>query len=419
MSWKGWGKPWRINHSADGYAEQYSSFSSSGQGKGKHNRAEDWQGYNPKKDAKASFPAYNAQPKQEIAVVAEKRMHPKEADPEEDVIKAIQRAVNSARKAEQKVSKLQSDLAKGQSQWQTYEIAIRKAYLAEKSKFQQDQAKLRTELSEALMQQVQTRHALRTAAIGHVQDGNQDMMVEGSQEADDFLALMQDTTIVEPAEQKEELDGWLKDELDKIGSPGTAAAAKARIVAAMKGGGAGPHQVPQVTPKRPTQGGISSPAVPPPKAASGGKEHVKRALLPFGGAGVQTVPPGQEYLQATSSTQYRQVGPAITDPYLTSPSASVLPEASGVGVTPPSAKSKKTPRSGVKDLAKPRGPAHQAETTSKTSLAEKLAATRRMATQALHEEARQPPKPVPVFIFDDNGDEPRVPSGSDLDLLDG
>ena len=402
MSWKGWGKPWRINHSADGYAEQFSSYSSSGQGKGKHNRTEDWQSYNAKKEARASFPAYNAQPKQEIAVVAEKRMHPKEADPEEDVIKAIQRAVNSARKAEQKVSKLQGDLAKGQSQWQTYEIAIRKAYLAEKSKFQQDQAKLRTELSEALTQQAQTRHALRTAAIGHVQEGSQDMLVDGGQEADDFLALMQDTTIVEPAEQKEELDGWLKEELDKIGSPGTAAAAKARIVAAMKGGGSGPHQVPQCTPKRPTQGGIPSPARPQPKAVTGAKEHATRALLPFGGPNVQAVPSGQEPLQVTLSTQYRQDVPAATDPYLISPSASVFPEMSGAGVTPQQRARR------LHALASRTWPSPEVQLIKQ-----------RPPPRHRWRRSWPPPKPAPVFIFDDNGDEPRVPSGSDLDLLDG
>ena len=333
MSWKGWGKPWRASNSSDGYVEQYSGYASSGHGKGKQGRTEEWP-HHSKKDGKVNFPSYNAQPKQDIAVVAEKRMAPAESHPEEDVIKATQRAVNSARKAEQRVNKLQGDLAKGQSQWQAYEVAIRKAYMSEKAKFQKDQAKLRTELSEALSQQSLTRNALRTAAIGHVRDAGQEMIVDGDQEEDDFLALMKDTTIVEDVEQKRELDGWLQEELGRLGSPGTAAAAKARIVAAMKGGDSVATPAMQTTPNRPTQGGMATPSKTLLAKKTGAVTKAPTVLQPFGGPAGQAVRGNMEPLQSAKATQYRQETPAVSDPYLTSPSAAVLPEVGGPWLTP-------------------------------------------------------------------------------------
>ena len=53
---------------------------------------------------------------------------------------------------------------------------------------------------------------------------------------DAWLGFLRDTTMVETGEQRKELNSWLQGELDKIGSPESAAVAKARLIAAMRQG---------------------------------------------------------------------------------------------------------------------------------------------------------------------------------------
>ena len=291
-------------------------------GVGKGNWTENKGGYrkdNKKEDSKVLFPSYNQQQQSNIVVIAEqKHQQSLKGAEDDDVIKEIQRAVNAARKAEQKVAKLQADLQKGQAQWRGYEQALKKAYASERAKFLGDQTKLRQDLTEALAAQTTTRGALRAAAVRQLQDAGTVAAGPDVEMDDAWMALMKDTSFVEETEQNQELDGWLREELERIGSPNTAAAAKAKILAAMKGEpllSAGDRTF---TPLRPTRTGLPSPTKGDPVAGDKPGERTARALFPFGS------PPGrarmEELMAVTKATQYKGDSPAISDPYLASPS---------------------------------------------------------------------------------------------------
>ena len=416
MSWKGWGKPWRKGNGADGYSSAASYYASDA-GTGKGNWAEEKQGYKKKEDAKPSFPSYNQQQQSSIVVIAEKNHPPLAGTNEEDIIKEIQRAVNAARKAEQKVAKLQADLHKGQAQWRSYEQALKKAYAAERIKYQNDQTKLRQDLAEAMAAQAATRGALRSAAVGQLRDPETPTALPDAEMDDAWMALMKDTSYVEEVEQNRELDGWIREELDKIGSPNTAAAAKAKILAAMRGDSVIAASEKVSTPLRPTRTGLPSPSKGDLDNVDKKGERTARALFPFG------CPPGrakmEELSMTTKATQYQSGSPAVMDPYMASPSweTGKLPDVGGL--TPQASKHRKSPRTGVKDVARPKGPAATCEAGLKPSLADKLMAARNSGAHSLHGASSRAP-PSNIFIDDDQDHlGVPVPSGSDLDLLDG
>ena len=74
---------------------------------------------------------------------------------------------------------------------------------------------------------------------------------------------------MQEAGQGKELDGWLKEELRRIGSPKTAAAAKQRIT--LKDGSGVVASGAVITPQRPTNTGLPSPRGPNSDNKSG--EH--------------------------------------------------------------------------------------------------------------------------------------------------
>ena len=271
MSWKGWGKPWR---KGGGRGQQFSGsqyYPSSEYGNAQAGWEEDWSKSN-KKDArkgegKPVFPAYNQQQKGPVTVIAEQTFPSTPAEMADDAIKEIQKAVNMARKAEQRVSKLQTDLQVGQTQWRNYEKSLKEAFLKERTKFQGDQNRLRQELAEALAAQAQTRSALRTAAVGQLQEAGAASPQDVTEMDGEWEALMLDKDIVEESEQRMEMNGWLQQELDRMGSPQTAAAAKLRIAAAMKG-------------KMEVSGhATSTPPHPPNRACPLRPESTKKLLL--------------------------------------------------------------------------------------------------------------------------------------------
>ena len=415
MSWKGWGKPWRKGTGTDGYAAA-SSYYSSSSNNGKGSWAEDWQGYNKKdhkkEDAKHRFPGYNQQ-QQDIVVVAEQKNQPPAGGTEEDAIKEIQRAVNAARKAEQRVVKIQADLRKGQMQWQGYEQALKKAYAAEKTKFHGDQSKLRQELVEAIAAQSSTRAALRAAAVGQLQDDGREETHLDVDMDESWMALMQDRSYVEATDQAGEFDGWLQTELTKMGSPRTTAAAKARLAMALQGETKPSGGDPTSTPKRPTCMGVPSPTRTQPVNELGHGGSGPKALFPFGcrpGSAKERNPEA-----TTQATQYRGDSPAVSDPYLVSPSnmQGHLPDTGVLLATPPT-KHRKSPRTSIKELARPKGPASTTE-----PLADKLLAARTLAAKDVPD--LKPANPLLSPLIDDDHDHLGVPipSGSDLDLMDG
>ena len=424
MSWKGWGKPWRSGKATDGRSAS-ASYHSNSYGAGQEAWVEPWQGYkqNPKKDdAKGQFPAYKHQPQSDIQVIAEQRTAAKTLDSEEDIVKEIQRAINSARKAEQKVAKLQSELQKGQAQWRSYEQAIKQAYVKERTQFQTDQQKLKHDLAEALTAQTSARKALRAAATGQATEtGMEHVDMDVEQDAG-WQALMLDTALAETAEAESEKDGWMQHGLLNVEEQDAMAIAKARIAAAAKIQSGYGDRTGLMTPSRPTRQGLPSPTTMGRDNAPGSRSFVSRAMQPFGG-----VPGGggKGGLTTTSPVgHYRGGADALADPYMTSPTLSggPVPE-NGQAGTPPSAKSRRSPRTSIKELAKPKGPVVQQGQAGKVSLADQLMAQRLAATQAesvAHVTTEGDLRQSMMFVDDDGDDHLHVPipSGSDLEQLD-
>ena len=422
MSWKGWGKPWRNGKAAEGRSSS-ASYHSSSYVPGQETWVEPWQGYKQnakKEDVKSLFPAYKQQPQTDIQVIAEQCHASKTLDSEEDIVKEIQRAINAARKAEQKVTKLQSELQKGQAQWKSYEQAIKQAYVKERAQFQSDQQKLKHDLAEALTAQASTRRALRTAATGQTQEvGTEHIDMDIEQDAG-WQALMLDTALAESSETKQELDGWMQQELISVSGPDAATIAKARIAAAAKApNGTGDHAG-QMTPPRPTQQGMPSPTVVTRDGLAGSRPAVYKAMQPFGGAAGYGSK--GDLLTMNKATHYRCGSQAFADPYMMSASLSGGPAPEGGHVsTPPSAKNRRSPRTSIKELAKPKGPVSQQSQAGKVSLADKLMAQRLAAAGGEHAAKDGEGRSSAVLVDDDNEDHVNVPipSGSELEQLDG
>ena len=243
---------------------------------------------------------------------------------------------------------------KGQVQWRSYEQALKKAYGAEKVKFQNDQNKLRQDLTEALAAQASTRGALRAAAVGQLQEETQEAASQDVEMDEGWMALMKDTSFVEDQGRNREFDGWLQEELQRIGSPSTAAAAKSR--AAMKGESQSANGDAVITPRRLTRSGLPSPSKGVMESGARHAEKGPRALYPFGchlGASMNA-----SHLIPTKEIQYRGELPSRIDPSMASLSGEIgrFPD-SGPAMALPSAKLRKTPRTGINELTKPKGPA--------------------------------------------------------------
>eukprot|EP00439_Symbiodinium_sp_Y106_P003568 s9710_g1.t1 len=102
-------------------------------------------------------------------------------DGEGRLVTAVQEALNAARKAEQKVSKLKAQAATVITKWQVYEEQMKKKFQQERLQYQQLQEKLARELQEAEAAQAAARRMVRQtiAADGQAEEaGDAPMALE-------------------------------------------------------------------------------------------------------------------------------------------------------------------------------------------------------------------------------------------------
>ena len=116
----------------------------------------------------AAFPAYDAKkvpgakstpaaPPELLTVVAT-------STNQDSLVRNMQRVLNTARKAEGKVTRLREDRAEKVKMWEAWEQQLKQAYLTEGKRHQQNLDTLDRELSMALAAQERAREDVRRAA---------------------------------------------------------------------------------------------------------------------------------------------------------------------------------------------------------------------------------------------------------------
>ena len=121
--------------------------------------------------AAARFPAYDAKPPAK-AVAANGPPRDRElreatvpGDADGALVPSVQKALNGARKAEQRVAKLMKDKSRAEQQWQDYVRDSRAAYVREYERYKKAVANFDKDLQEAVETQKTARYTLRQAAI--------------------------------------------------------------------------------------------------------------------------------------------------------------------------------------------------------------------------------------------------------------
>ena len=101
------------------------------------------------------FPKYDGTDPKQLLVVSEKR------DEQDSLVREMQKAVSLARKAEGRTRRLQEELCNKERCWVQYQQELKQAYKTEKHRFQQDSARIREELAEAMLQERHAKQALQ------------------------------------------------------------------------------------------------------------------------------------------------------------------------------------------------------------------------------------------------------------------
>ena len=165
------GKQWQDMYGDISYSEQWPQWKGQGKqnapwrGKGKDNTNS-----SSRKQDKAgpSFPKYDGTEPKQILLVAEQKEEP------DSIVKSMQKAVTTARKAEARTRKLQEELAHKERCWASYQQDLRNTYKTEQQRFLQDSARLKEELAEAMVQEKQAKAQLSVSG-----DDPFDAMLQG------------------------------------------------------------------------------------------------------------------------------------------------------------------------------------------------------------------------------------------------
>ena len=82
------------------------------------------------------------------------------------MVQAVQRAVNTARKATAKVVRLEEDIARRRQQWVVFKDQMKAAVLQQKSQFEKDLARIQKEIMEAQQQSIEADAKLKAIVSG-------------------------------------------------------------------------------------------------------------------------------------------------------------------------------------------------------------------------------------------------------------
>ena len=289
--------------------------------------------------------------------------------------KAIQKAANHLRKVELRVRGVRLAMQNAEAQWKAFQRQVRESFAKQLQSYQSEMCVRKEKLAAAEKEEKEAKSALEAATAGLTSSVNTVFVSEGAQD----LALPSWLTgaplkamDVEDWEPEVPLPTGLpgpiqQQLLAQVKHPGDFSTPVRerqldQALAAAEDIGATVFGPRPCAPQRPTQAGILSPSK---TSQQDNQRSVTRAMLPFGGA--SSCGTKVEALLTTKNTQYRECGAAvITDPYLASPRLQDL----HASATPPSAKHRRTPRSGVKESAKPSGPMPTEGSRPKASLAD-------------------------------------------------
>ena len=368
-----------------------------------HNKGAPWKKTHSKsQDGKASlsFPGYDVAKKDEQPISEVATTKERDGD---GYATALQRAINSVRKAEARTRKALADKKSRTVQWNNWVAELKRTFAKEKGRYQTAVARLEREMEEALVEQECARAGLRRVAASMEVDAGP-VLPEDVDAGAEFEALMQEGMGTE--DQLESNEDILKRTLQR-----------------------GDVRKETVMAKTPAPEVITT---PPPK------RHLVYSLeasTPLKGQPARLAQEIQPVLTSGASTSPGQV-PAGSDPYMVSPSTTSRRSSPATSTRRRISTPDGNGRESVKAAVRPVAPKHmpQASQTLADKLEAKraeLAAARLMPRssdapeqlRAATLEPRQPPPsasgapppPLPQHhILYDDEEEPE-PSESDLE----
>ena len=153
---------------------------------GKRDQQQQWRGYDagdggryqswssqapwrPKAKAQPQIPTYSS--------IVVKQQNPQRseslvsADGHPDDLNQLQAAINAARKAEQKVTRIQKQQALAQEQWEIFAQSLKDGWIRERERFMRDGERLSADLAAAMEGQQRARLAVHAVYAGHPLQG--------------------------------------------------------------------------------------------------------------------------------------------------------------------------------------------------------------------------------------------------------
>ena len=333
--WQYWPAPWRKGSGKGQSNQPY--FNNKGRGKGQEKGGKSDSQQHKQQDNQR-FPKYDqARTSQQHFLEISSDAGQSTAD--DGLVKELQKCVNVARKAEQKVSSLQKQLQTKHTQWENFQLELKQTFIKEQQRFQQDVHRLNAELVSAEESQAEARAVVRGAARGEglAQIGPSEEMER------QWMSKVQAWEQEGHQEDKTPPDAILRRALEAAAATTPASSAELR------------------TPLRPTRTGIASPCrsqLPHCQGSGGigGRSNAQSSLA----RSAETAP--TYTMGATTSPQAR------TDPYMAPKTAQRPPRR--IAATSPEG----THRTSVKDQSKAKTPLHTP--SPGLSLADKLEARR-------------------------------------------
>ena len=299
--------------------------------------------------------------------------------PGNTMVKDIQKAINVARKAENRLKKLEADRIEKGRLWLSWEKEVKQVYLQEKCRHAGNIEALDKEIREAKIAQDQARAQVRDIAAGDAAMDAVDLsnVPSSSQDVEEHLAALLSRDGQDPWEDF----GSTAEEQAVLQRALLAAAAPRTPLASMP------------CPRTPVP--VAEPRRLPTSAAPSGSR-----LVPFPPPKLQ---PGSAYTAVPGQSSASP--PAATDPYLGA--ATPVPQPGGALTSPP-LRMPRAPRTRtpVKDAARPTGPVQPLSIS--TSFQERADGKRMLAMQQLMEEAGRPPEGSRIAnmdILDDDVEE--------------
>ena len=117
----------------------------------------------PKAPSRSQFPAYDAQPPQVQSGGRKGRgsLDKETVDTETDMVNTVQKALNTTRKAEGRLSRLLKDRERAELQWREHAVAAREAFYRERDRHMRALKTFDASIQEAQQAQSEARQALR------------------------------------------------------------------------------------------------------------------------------------------------------------------------------------------------------------------------------------------------------------------